>query len=256
MNKFAKEKIEGFYTIPMKTKIKKISEKDLASIPILIRNYLKKINILEKETIKRVRLKQNGHFKLNPDSKWKPFSAKQYVNTENLSFLWYAKIKMIPLVNVHVIDQYIQGKGKLNAKLLNLIKIVDEQGIELDQGEFLRFLSEMPWYPSFYLNKKITWGEINNKTLEVKLNHKDTPISGRITFNDKGLINEFTAKRYYTNRGISTIEDWHGFWDKYKKINGILIPTKFKVCWHLDSGNYCYIRGTITEIGFNILNLY
>ncbi|TFG11765.1 MAG: hypothetical protein EU531_11240 [Promethearchaeota archaeon] len=251
MKKKIQDKVKKFYKNSIKYRDDKVLKKDLDKLPRLIQDYFRKINLIGKERIKRVRLSQKGLFKLKPDSKWKPFSAEQYVNTEDWSFLWYAKIKMIPLVNFHVVDEFIEGKGALKAKLFNLITVVDEEGEKLDQGEFLRFISEAPWYPSFYLNEKIVWNKIDETTMELTITMKQNQISGKILFDNLGFIKEVTAKRYYTNQNNITFEDWHGFYEGYKEFNGILIPTDFKVCWHLESGNYCYIKGKILNIEFN-----
>jgi len=257
MNRHANQKVKKFYTSSLENEPNTITEKQLENLPQALQNYLNKIGIIGKKEINRVRLKQKGEFKLNPNSKWKELTAEQYINTENLSFLWYAKIKMVPLVNFHVIDEFIHGKGALNAKLFNLITVVDEKGPKLDEGEFQRFLGEIPWYPNFLLNENIECQELENKTVRVKLGHKDDmQISGNLIFDDTGLIKEFNTKRYYTNKEEITLEDWHGYWFDYEKIEGIIIPTRFKVCWNLDNQEYCYIRANITNMEFNNPNIY
>jgi len=256
MIKFAEEKVDDFYKKPLEISPERISESDLENLPSLLQKYLRKIGILGTKEIKRVRLKQIGEFKFNPDSKWKSFTAEQYINTENMSFLWYAKIKMIPLINFHVIDKFINRKGSLNAKLFNMITVVDESGPKLDEGEFLRLLGEMPWYPSFFLHEKIKWNTINEKTLEIKLVQKDVEISGNLIFNESGFIYEFSTKRYYTDKDEINLEDWHGYWYDYEKFDGISIPTRFKVCWNLETQEYCYIRAKITDLEFNNPNIY
>ena len=251
MKKKIKTKIEKLYESPIKDQGVNVLKEDLDALPALIQDYFKNINLIGKDRIKQVRISQKGHFKLKPDSKWKPYTANQYVNTESMSFLWYAKIKMIPLINFHVIDEFINGRGALKAKLINLITVVNEEGEKLDQGEFLRFLSEAPWYPSFFLNEKIIWKNIDENNLELSIIKNHIQISGKISFDNLGLIKEVSAMRYFTNQDNITLEDWHGFYEGYKEFNGILIPTKFKVCWHLEAGDYCYIKGKILKIEFN-----
>lgn len=257
MNRIAEQKVERFYITPIEKNPKKISDSDLENLPSLLQKYLKEIGILGNKEIKRMKLTQRGDFKLNPNSKWKRFRAEQYVNTENMSFLWYAKIKMIPLINFHVIDEFIEGKGALNAKLFNLLTVVDESGSKLDKGEFLRFLGEMTWYPTFFLNENIEYEKIDDKTIQVELIYNgETKISGNLIFNDTGLIEEFTTKRYYTDKDQISLEDWHGYWFNYEEIDGILIPKRFKVCWNLENQEYCYIKANITNLEFNNPNLY
>ncbi|MBD3214895.1 MAG: hypothetical protein GF311_19945 [Candidatus Lokiarchaeota archaeon] len=256
MNKLAERKVKNFYTQQIEEKPKKLNEKVLENVPPIIQNYLKKINILDKQEIKRVRFKQRGKFKFGPNSKWKAYTAEQYINTENLSFLWYAKIRMMPLINFHVIDDFICGKGELKAKVCNLITVVDEMGSNLDEGEFLRFLGEMFWYPSFFLDRHITLKSIDNRTIQARLNLEDLDVSGKFLFDDSNLIREFTTNRYYTKKGRDSLEKWHGYLEDYKEFDGIRIPSKFKVCWDLDDGEYCYIKGKVVDIKFNKPLLY
>jgi hypothetical protein len=256
MKKLVKQKLNEFFSYPLSESSKKISESNLKNVPELIQEYLKKTEILGKDKILRIRLKQKGEFKLKPGSKWKKFTAEQYINTENMSFLWYAKIKLIPLIKVYVIDEFIYGKGKLIAKLLSFIKIVDELGSEIDQGEFMRFLSESVWYPTFFCNNNIQFAVLKNNTIKIKLESQHQNISGKLILNNDGLIHKFTCERYYTNADKKELKKMTGYLSEYKIFNGIMLPTKFKVCWHLEEGDYCYINGNIIDIEFNIPKAY
>lgn len=256
MKKLVKQKLNDFFSYPLRESIKKISEYNLKNMPEPIQKYLRKTEIIGKEKILRVRLKQKGKFKLKPDSKWKNFTAEQYINTENMSFLWYAKIKLMPLIKVYVIDEFIEGKGKLIAKLFSLFKIVDESGPEIDQGEFMRFLSESTWYPTFFCSENIQLNVLNNNTFEIRLGSEYQNISGNIIINKVGLIHKFTCERYYTNGDKKELKKMTGYLSEYKKMDGIMLPTKFKVCWHLEKGDYCYIKGNIIDVEFNIPKKY
>lgn len=257
MNRRANQKVKKFYINSLENEPETISEKQLENLPQTLQNYLNKIGIVGKKEIKRVRLKQKGEFKLNPNSKWKKLTAEQYINTENEAFVWYAKISMIPLINFHVVDEFIQGNGALNAKLFNLITVVNEKGPKLDEGEFLRFLGEIPWYPSFFLNEDMECQKLDNNIVQVKLTHKnDIQISGNLIFDNNGLIKEFNTKRYYTDKDEISLEDWHGYWFDYEEIEGILVPTRFEVCWNLDNQEYYYIRANITNLEFNNPSIY
>ncbi|MBD3231001.1 MAG: hypothetical protein GF329_22670 [Candidatus Lokiarchaeota archaeon] len=256
MKKLLKQKLNEFYTHPLGESIENISYTHLKNIPKPIQKYLKKCKIVGNEEIKRVRLKQEGKFKLKPNSDWKSYSAEQYINTENYSFLWHAKIKLMPLIKVYVIDYFIKGEGRLIAKLFSLFKMVDESGKEIDQGELVRFLTESAWYPSFLCNEKIQWNIIDENEIEIILDYKDQRVSGKINFNKEGYIEEFTAKRFYTSGDTQELEKMSGYLYNYKEMAGIIIPTKFKVCWHLEEGDYYYIKAEITEIEFNNPNRY
>ena len=46
---------------------------------------------------------------------------------------------------------YFQGRGSMLIKLLSAVKVVDATGHEMDQGSLVRYLAEMPWFPTSLL---------------------------------------------------------------------------------------------------------
>ncbi len=132
-----------------------VTEGDLKGLPKPVQRYLKYTQIIGKEKIKTVRLKQGGYFRMKENQKWMPIKAEQYFNVDSVEFIWVAKVRFAPLLSIYAKDEFIDGKGNLVVKLLGFIKVVDAKGYELDHSELLRFLAECIWFPSALLNEYI-----------------------------------------------------------------------------------------------------
>ncbi|MFN2189696.1 MAG: DUF6544 family protein, partial [Candidatus Promineifilaceae bacterium] len=72
-----------------------------------------------------------------------PLQAEEYYTINPPAFFWYCNVSIAPLLSFEAIDKFANGNGKMTAKLLSLIKVVDASGDEMDQGAMLRFFNEM-----------------------------------------------------------------------------------------------------------------
>ncbi len=62
-----------------------------------------------------------------------------------------------------------------------------------------RCLGEGIWFPSIFINRNISWKEINENSVEATLKVKDCEISGAFIFDKDNHIAEFRCKRYFKN---------------------------------------------------------
>ncbi len=76
-------------------------------------------------------------------------------------------------------------------------------------------------------------------------------VSAVLSFNEKGEMTNFVAKRYRDVRGHYDLEEWSIPMSEYRKINGIKIPTKAEGVWKLNSGDFSYIKIEVTDVIYN-----
>ena len=233
-----------------------VTDEDIKGLPEPVQRYLKYTQIIGKEKIKIVRLKQGGYFRLKENQKWMPIKAEQYFNVDSVEFIWIAKVRIAPLVSIYAKDEFIEGKGNLVVKLLGLIKIVDAKGYEVDDGEILRFLAECIWFPSAFLNDYIRWETIDESSAKATISYKGITASAIFHFNEKGEITKITAKRYREVNGKFVLEGWEGEIVAYREVNGVIIPNKVNIIWKLKTGDFCYDKVEVIDIGYNNPSVY
>ncbi len=233
-----------------------VTEEDVKDLPKPVQRYLKYTQIIGKEKINFVRLKQDGYFRMKEDQGWMPIEAEQYFNADSVEFIWIAKAKFAPLLSIYAKDEFIDGKGNLVVKLLGLIKVVDAKGYEVDHGELLRFLAECIWFPSAFLNDYIEWESIDNDSAKATINYRGISASAVFYFNEKGEVTSITAKRYREVDGKFVLEDWEGRVLEYEKFNGIVVPSGVDIIWKLKSGDFCYDKIGIIDIEYNEASTY
>lgn len=234
----------------------KVEEDDIRDMPEPVKRWLKYSEVIGKQRVKTVRLKQEGRFKTSPDNSWMPYTAEQYYNAENPAFVWKVKMKAGPGVFINGRDKYYEGRGHMLIKLLSIFNVADARGTEMDQGTLLRFLNEIMWFPSAATYEYIEWEEIDNNSARAVINYGDLNASAVFYFNEKGEMIDFKADRYMERDGKYSLEEWRTPITDYDKIVGKNLATAGKGIWKLDSGDFNYIKLNITDIEYNIGSTY
>lgn len=248
-----KNDLHNFIPSTLPTK-KIISEQMLAGLPTNVKKWLTRTNIIGREQISTVYLKQLGKMRTTENGKWMPVKASQYVTTTEPGFIWIADVKAAPFIHLSAKDSYQDGKGHMLIKLLSLVTVVDSRSKEIDQGSMLRYLAETLWFPSAALGSYIHWEEIDHHNAKATMQYKGISASGIFTFDEDGDVKSFTAKRYFDRKEGATLETWLITTDKhgYREFNGIRIPAKSSVTWKLSTGDFTWFNIEVTDIAYNL----
>ncbi len=251
-NTMVTNELKAFVT-PAISEKKVVTKEMLDDLPPVVKKWLQVSNIIGKEIVWRVYLKQTGEMRTKPGGKWMPVKAEQWFKTEEPGFIWVADVKAAPGIHIAGRDKYENGKGHMLIKLLSLITFVDAKGKETDQGAMLRYLAEIVWFPSAALNDYIQWEQMDMKTAKTTMTYGGITASGFFKFDDNGDVVSFEAKRYYARKGGATLEDWLIQIEKdcYKKFENIRIPTRATVIWKLKEGDFPWFKLEITDIHYN-----
>lgn len=228
-----------------------VQKDDIADLPTPVKKWLEYAQVIGKEKIYAARIKQKAEMRLEPDSNWMSVEATQYFSVQEPGFIWDANVKAAPLLSFAGRDKYFEGRGNMLIKILSLVPVADGTGKEVDQGTLLRFLAETMWFPTAALHDYITWEEVDNKTAKATMSYKGVTASGIFSFNEKGEVIHFVAERYGDFNGGYSLETWAIPISDYKEFDGIKIPTKGKVTWKLDSGDFNWFNFEITHADYN-----
>lgn len=229
----------------------RIKKEDLTGLPYPVRKWLENSQVIGKEIITSARLKQKGLMRTKKDGPWIPAQSQQYFRVDEPGFVWKAKVKMAPFLELSGLDIYREGKGKMSIKMLSLFPIVDATGPEMDHGTMLRFLAEMQWFPTAALNPYIQWEPIDDNTAKATMSYKGVTAFGVFTFNDEGELVRFMTKRYREVGGKFVLTDWGGINKQFKTFNGIRIPSKSDIIWVEPTGEFNWFQCEITDLEYN-----
>ncbi|WP_059173542.1 DUF6544 family protein [Bacillus sp. FJAT-27445] len=228
-----------------------IDKNDIKGLPSPVQNWLISSNAIGKERIKAVRLKQEGQMRTKKDGPWLPVKAEQYYTVDEPGFVWIADVKMAPLVHLSGIDTFKSGKGSMKIKLFSLIPVVNANAAEIDSGTLMRYLAEIPWFPSAALDPYVKWEGIDKNSAKATMEYKGVTVSGIFTFTENGNIESFKGKRYREMNGKFELNDWGGRYTGTKEFDGWRIPEKATVIWFEEDGEFNWYEARLSEIEYN-----
>lgn len=225
----------------------------LERLPKSVQAWLMHANVIGKEAIKTVHLKQKGIMRINADGKWMEVKAEQFFTVDYPGFIWFANVDAASLINLLGRDKYYDGRGHMLIKLFSIIPVANSKGPKIDQGTMLRYLAEIVWFPSAALSEYITWKEIGSQIAEATMEYQGVKASGIFKFDENGDVVSFEARRYYDRKDGATLENWLIEIEKngYKEFQGIRVPVKSAVTWKLHEGDFTWYKLQITDIEYN-----
>ena len=228
-----------------------ITQAQVLGLPEVTQRYLSYAQVVGKEAIRSVRLKQQGFMRMQPGQKLLPIVAEQYYTTTPPAFLWHGTIQPFPLASISATDRFADGHGNMSVKLLSFIPLANAHGPEMDQGELQRYLGEMVWFPTAWLSDAIEWQAIDAHSVQATMREPGVTASAVLHVNEQGQLTHVTADRYMEEHGHYRLAPWSVQVQKYQEVNGMRIPTRVEVTWHLASGEFNWFRCQITEIEYN-----
>ncbi len=232
--------------------------RQLEGLPAPVQRYFRTVLKEGQPLIIAVNVEHTGTFNMSETGEqWKPFRSSQRVVVRRLGFVWIARIRMAPGMNVHVHDAYVAGEGVLTAKLFGLLTVMKEPSTpELARGELMRFFAEAAWYPTALLpNQGVRWEEVDARSARAMLVDGKLSLTVLFTFNNEGLTETVRVEDRGRIGGDQIIPTpWQGrFWN-YHEHNGMLVPLDGEVAWLMPEGAKPYWRGRIQRIEYEMSN--
>jgi hypothetical protein len=221
-----------------------ISETMLDGLPEPVQRYLRYTGVIGKPLVRSVHLSQSGRLLLARRTPWIPLRAEQWYSVRPPGFVWYATLHLGPIPIVRARDMYRTGEGRMLIKTASLVTVADAKGGEIDQGEMVRYLSEMIWFPSAFLEDNVSFEAIDARSARVILRDGERTATGTLFFDSEGRLTEFVARRYIG----SNLETWSVLVAAYGEFEGLKLPVRGKAVWRLAEGDQEYIDVTVTAL--------
>ena len=231
---------------------------DVGDLPDPVRRYLSLVRPDPSVGIVRARLVQEGEFKLGdePDS-WRPFSAMETFRAGDPGFVWDARIRMAPGVDVRVRDYYVDGDAGMVGRILGVFTVVDvAHSAALAEGALARYLAEAVWLPTrLAAGPGLRWEAVDEGTAVAHLNDGDTRARLQFSFNAEGDPVEVRGVRPRETDGDFEPTEWVGRFSHHREMGGFRIPAYGEVAWIVDGAESLYWKGTIRAADFEVVPL-
>ena len=228
-----------------------VTEEMLKELPEPVRRYLKHTGIVGKPSVDTVYLEQKGQMYLGAGQGWVPLDAEEHYTVQPPGFVWDVTIHQGPLPIARGRDKYAGGEGRMLIKAGSLFTVVDDKGPEMDQGSMMRYLSEMIWFPTAFLDDNISFEPIDDESARVTLTDGGKSVSATMYFDEEGKVTDFVAKRYRTVEGGYDLETWSAPVYEYGELAGLKLPLRGGAVWNLPEGDLKYADITITHLEYN-----
>ncbi|OIJ14206.1 hypothetical protein BKP37_08975 [Anaerobacillus alkalilacustris] len=251
------KEIDVFLEKQKEVEVATIPMEKLGHLPDPVQKWLVTSGILDREMAYFARSKQTAFVRLDQNQEnWMPLEADQYFTVKEPGFLWKAKFKIAPFLHIAGRDLYDNGTGHMLIKFQSFFTVADATGYEIDQGTLIRYLAEIVWVPSAALQDYITWEAIDETSVKATMSFQNISASGVFTFDEEGNPIHFIADRYGEFDGNFIKKPWSIEMYDHQFIDGYKVPTKAKITWKLDNGDYTWYVLELEDLEYNKLEKY
>jgi hypothetical protein len=194
-------------------------------------------------------LRQHGEIRMAPDKPWLPFEAEQWFDAAGLDFRWTARARLARILPVKVLDAFERGHGLLSVRMAGIVPLARAQGPQVDRGEVMRALAEMPWRPTGFAEApQLVWSAPSPQTLRAGFDAGGIRCYVDFEVDAEGrVLSSGAPDRPRTLGKASVSTPWRGTFAEYKSFDGLRVPTRAGVAWLQPDGPFTYFRGVVSH---------
>lgn len=226
----------------------------LAELPAPVARYFRAVLSDGQPLVRGACFTQTGTFRTGDgDDTWKPFNAVQTYGVTPPSFVWDARIHVMPGIAVNVCDAYVDEHATMRGRVGGLFKVVEAADTpDLESGALQRYLAEAVWYPTALLpSEGVRWTAIDEKRALATLTDGRTSVSLEFRFAPTGeIVSAYSPLRAREVDGAYIGTPWECHYSDYAVCDGLRIPYAGEVEWILPERRLPYWRGNITGVTF------
>jgi hypothetical protein len=139
-------------------------------------------------------------------------------------------------------DTYVGGAGRMRAKVLDLLTVVDERGHELNVGELVTWLNDAILFaPSMLIDVRAVWAAVDADAFDVTVTDHGTTVTGRVFIDGRGAPRDFsTTDRFVVEAGKRIAARWTTPIDAWQTVAGRPLPVGARAVWHMARRTFAY----------------
>jgi Family of unknown function (DUF6544) len=222
-----------------------VSKTDLTALPRAAARYLRFMGVVGRPRDWSFRARFVGEFRQRLGQRFMPCEAWQYNTSLVPARLYYMRIDFAGVLPMFGVDAYQAGQGRMHGKLLGLVTVADGSGREFDIGELTTYVNDaLMIAPSMLLTPAVSWTAADDHSFDITISDGGISATSRVYIDDQGRLVDFgTTDRWAALPAGLTRARWTTPIDGWQDHNGRWLPTGGHAIWHLDTGDFEYVRG-------------
>lgn len=233
-----------------------VDEASLSTLPETARRYLRFMNVIGRPRDSSILARFDARFRLD-DGAWLPCRVLQYDTRAPVTRVFVMSLRLDHVLPVTVRDDYLAGRGSMQARAFDRVLVADGRGPELDVGELVTYLNDaILMAPSLVLGPETTWTHVDADTFQVTLRDGALGVTARVRVNAEGAPTLFsTTDRFFdAPDGKRVRTEWRTPIDGWQEAGGRKLPTRARAVWQLPEGPFTYADFSFdpAQIAFNV----
>jgi len=237
----------------------KVSDADLEGLPEPALRYLRFMNVVGRPRDWSFRLSFTGRFRRSQGEDWMNCETWQYNSRRGIARIFHIRARLAGFVPVLARDTYLNGRGRMSVRVLDLVTVGDGTGEEYDIGELVTYLNDgIMIAPSMLLVPEVRWSPGDANSFDVALTDRGSTVTGRVFVDERGAptnfstTDRFCADPYDPYRLLRA--QWTTPMEGWREIEGRRLPTRGQAIWHLHWGPFAYADFTLVpgSVAFNV----
>jgi hypothetical protein len=143
-------------------------------------------------------------------------------------------------------DTYADGRGRLLARVADLVTVADGSGPELDQGELVTWVNDCVLFaPSMLLGPATRWSHVDTTSFDISFSDRETTVTARVFIDERGAPIDFeTTDRYLDDPDDPKHRLVRGRWttpvETWQRIHDNSFPARARAMWRLAKRQFTY----------------
>ncbi|HET8538780.1 MAG TPA: DUF6544 family protein [Anaeromyxobacter sp.] len=229
-----------------------ITEADLAGLPPPVAAHLRMAGVVGQRRVSVARIRHGGRFRPSKDSAWKPIEGEYVLTASPPAFLWYGRVRMVPLVPVVARDGFALGHGRMLVKAFGAIPMVDERGPAMDEAAFDRLAAELTLVPTALLpGPHLRWEPMDLRSARAHLTAG--PLHATMVFHHDPATGEIAVdvqRGRQEGHRVVPRQFRARAWGEPLQAGGFTLRRRLEGSWFLPDGELKYVDFALEEARF------
>lgn len=230
-----------------------VTEADLAPLPPVVRNYLRRAGVVGKPRVCNLRLEFRAEMRASPDAPWMSARALQYsfFAPRARFFFMHARRSVVPF---DVFHRYADDSATMEVRVAGLFPVVRLSGDEMTKSETVTMLNDICVFaPAALVTPGLSWEDVGGGQVRVGFENAGHHVSAVLSFDAAGELVDFTSDDRSMAEGDHMRRlPWRTPLGAYHDFDGFRLASRGDACW-IDAGRtWTYGRFTLRRIAYNV----